>query len=328
MFRWGILSTAKIGRDHLLPAIAESQSGVLSGIASRSKDRAQDVANRFGIPHVFDSYEALLESSDIDGVYIPLPTSQHVEWSEKAARAGKHVLCEKPIALHADQINQLIATRDETGCLISEAFMVTYHPQWQMVRQLIADRKIGELRQINGIFTYFNRDPSNMRNQPNLGGGGLPDIGVYPTVTSRFATGLEPKRIRAEVEFSHQFGTDKFANVTLDFGNFSMNFYCSTQLALHQEMSFHGSKGRIALPAPFNAGLFEFAAVEHFDNETQSITRHKFSGVQQYALQIDAFVAAVKDRSKPHFSLEDSKANQAVIDAIYAAGRSGDWVTL
>ncbi len=192
MFRWGILSTAKIGREQLIPAIVDAENGVLSAIASRDVKKARALAERFGAQHAFGSYEAMLASDKIDGVYIPLPTSQHVEWAEKAANAGKHVLVEKPLALDARDIGRLIKLRDKKKVLISEAFMVTYHPQWIKVRELVQSGAIGTLRYVQGAFTYFNVDPKNMRNILSLGGGALPDIGVYPTVSTRFVTGKEP----------------------------------------------------------------------------------------------------------------------------------------
>ncbi len=174
MFRWGILSTARIGREQFIPAVNLAENGVLAGIASRDLKAAQKLAAQFGATHAFGSYEEMLASHEIDGVYIPLPTSQHVEWSVKAAAAGKHVLCEKPIALKASEIGKLIEARDKNKVLISEAFMVTYHPQWLKVRDLIASGAIGTLRQVEAAFTYFNVDPGNMRNIPELGGGVCP----------------------------------------------------------------------------------------------------------------------------------------------------------
>ena len=198
MFRWGILSTAKIGREQLIPAIVDAENGVLSAIASRDLKKAKALAERFGAEHAFGSYEAMLASDKIDGVYIPLPTSQHVEWAAKAAEAGKHVLVEKPLALDAKDIAKLIKLRDKKKVLISEGFMVTYHPQWIKVRDLVQSGAIGTLRYVQGAFTYFNVDPKNMRNILALGGGALPDIGVYPTVSTRFVTGKEPKRVHGD----------------------------------------------------------------------------------------------------------------------------------
>ncbi len=325
MFRWGILSTAKIARDQVLPAMADAHNCIISGIASRDGGRARALADRFGAEHAFDSYDALLASDAIDGVYIPLPTSQHVDWSLKAAAAGKHVLCEKPIATQADQIDQLIAARDKYGVLISEAFMVYYHPQWHKVRALIEDGAIGALRRVDGAFTYYNVDPDNMRNQPDLGGGALRDIGVYPLVTTRFVTGLEPQRVQSRIRFSPTFGTDTYASVISDFGDFELSFYCSTQMALRQNMVFHGEKGWIEVHAPFNAGDYGFGKItlNSADHDTQQVFR--FSGERQYRSQIEAFVDAAKGGDAAVFSLENSQGNQRAIDAIFTAGEHGDW---
>ncbi len=325
MFRWGILSTAKIARDHVIPAILESENGVLAAIASRDEARAQALATRFGAAHAFGSYEALLASDVVDGVYIPLPTSDHVEWAIKAANAGKHVLVEKPLALRADDIAPVINARDRNGVVVSEAFMVHYHPQWAKVRELIAGGAIGRLRQVQGAFSYFNRDPENMRNRIELGGGALPDIGVYPIVTTRIATGAEPKRVRATVERDRDFGTDTFANVTADFGDFQMSFYCSTQMALRQEMVFHGEDGFIVLHAPFNAGDFDHHRIELHDQRRSEARVFRFGGTRQYRLQVEAFAARAGGQDIAIFSLEDSVRNQRVVDAAYRAGEKDGW---
>ncbi|QHQ37187.1 Gfo/Idh/MocA family protein [Algicella marina] len=325
MFRWGVLSTAKIGREHLIPAFVDAENGVLSAIASRDESRAAKLAARFGAPHVFGSYEAMLASDVIDGVYIPLPTSQHAEWTIKAADAGKHVLCEKPIVLKASEIDALIEARDRNGVTVSEAFMVTYHPQWKKVKQLLHDGAIGRLRHVQGAFSYYNVDETNMRNVPELGGGALPDIGVYPTVTTRFATGLEPKRVSAEVERDPKFGTDIYARVAADFGEFRMDFYVATQMAARQEMVFHGEKGWIRVRTPFNAGLYGADVVELHDQNRGHDEVFRFTGTRQYVLEVEAFARAVAGDGEV-FSLEDSRRNQKFIDAVYAAGEAGGWV--
>lgn len=325
MFRWGILSTARIGREQVIPQLQDSGNGVVTAIASRDHARARALADRFGARLAFWSYEDLLASDQVDGVYIPLPTSQHIEWSIRAAQAGKHVLCEKPIALHADEITPLIAARDANKVLVCEAFMVTYHPQWRKVRELIADGAIGRLRHVQGAFSYFNIDPDNMRNQPDLGGGGLPDIGVYPTVSTRFSTGREPLRVQAVVERDPDFGTDIYASVKADFGDFEMSFYCSTQMALRQLMVFHGEKGFIEVSAPFNAGDYGHAAItlHNVDHEQAQIFR--FPGVRQYRLQAEAFVRKVQGGEEEVFTLEQSVLNQKFIDAVYRAAAHDGW---
>jgi len=325
MFRWGVLSTAKIGREQVIPALAGSENGVVAAISSRKLARAQALAASLGAPHAFGSYEELLASDAVDGVYIPLPTSQHVEWAVKAADAGKHVLVEKPLALNAADIAAVIAARDRNRVLVSEAFMVTYHPQWLKVRDLIAEGAIGRLRQVQGAFAYYNVDPANMRNKPELGGGGLPDIGVYPTVTTRFATGLEPLRISATVERDPTFGTDRYASVRADFGGFELTFYVSTQMAARQSMVFHGDEGFIEVASPFNAGLYDDHRVTLHDRSHAWAQVFRFPGTQQYRLQAEAFARAARGGDDAVFTLEESVNNQKVIDAIFRAGDSGGW---
>lgn len=325
MFRWGILSTAKIGRELVIPAILDSRNGVVAAIASRDEARARALAERFGVATVFGSYEALLDSPEIDGVYIPLPTAQHVEWSIRAAQAGKHVLCEKPIALHASQIDALVAARDRNRVLVSEAFMVTYGPLWQRVRALLAEGRIGRLRQVQGAFSYWNRDPANLRNRPELGGGGLPDIGVYPTVTTRFATGAEPLRVQASVERDPDFGTDVWASVRADFGGFELSFYVSTQLAARQSMVFHGDEGFIEVRSPFNAERWGAEEIEITDRSHARSTIERFQDGRQYRCEVEAFVTAATGGDAEVFTLEQSIANQKLIDAVYRAGEHDRW---
>lgn len=325
MFRWGVLSTAKIGREHVLPAIADSENGVLAAVASRDLEKAEALADRFNAPHAFGSYEDLLASDVVDGVYIPLPTSQHVEWAVKAADAGKHVLVEKPLALKADNIAQVIAARDRNGVVVSEAFMVHYHPQWVKVRELIEAGRIGRLRHVQGAFTYFNKDAANMRNRLDLGGGALPDIGVYPTVTTRIATGKEPLRVQARVARDATFGTDVYSSVKADFGSFELTFYLSTQMAARQIMVFHGDEGFIEIRSPFNAGFYEHHQVELHNQRHTEATVFRFPGTQQYRLEAEAFVKKARGEDVSIFTLEDSVKNQKLIDAVFRAGAHDGW---
>lgn len=325
MFRWGVLSTAKIARQQLLSAMQDATNGVATAIASRDLSRARDLADRFGAPHAFGSYEEMLQSDAIDGVYIPLPTSHHVEWTLKAAKAGKHVLCEKPIALKAADIDDLIAARDANGVVISEAYMVQYHPQWLKVRELIKNGAIGRLRQVQGAFCYYNVDPDNMRNQLALGGGALPDIGVYPTVTTRIATGHEPLRVRAQLERDATFGTDSYVNVWADFGDFDLNFYISTQMALRQQMVFHGEEGFLEVHAPFNAGEYGHASISLHNRNHDGAQIIRFPGARQYCALLETFADVANGSDKELFSLENSKNNQKFVDAVYRAGESDGW---
>lgn len=325
MLRFGILSTAKIGRDMVVPAIQDAENCVVTAIASRDLARARQMADRFSVPHAFGSYEEMLASDTIDAVYIPLPTSQHVEWTIKAADAGKHVLCEKPIALKAEEIDSLIAARDRNKVLVMEAYMIAYAPVWRKVRSLLADGAIGRLRHIQGTFTYFNRDAGNMRNIPALGGGGLPDIGVYPTISARFVTGREPLRIQAVTERDPEFGTDIYSSVKADFGDFELTFYVSTQMANRQVMVFHGTEGFIEVKSPFNADRYGAEELELTNRSHSESQIFRFPGSRQYKREAEAFASAALGEGTEIVALESSKLNQKVIDAIYRASEKDGW---
>ncbi|KQV44436.1 MULTISPECIES: Gfo/Idh/MocA family oxidoreductase [unclassified Rhizobium] len=328
MLRFGILSTAKIGRELVVPAIQDAENCVVTAIASRDLTKARAMADRFSVPHAFGSYEEMLASDLIDAVYIPLPTSQHIEWSIKAADAGKHVLCEKPISLQASQIEALIAARDRNKVVVSEAYMVTYSPVWRKVRSLLAEGAIGRLRHVQGAFTYFNRDTGNMRNIPELGGGGLPDIGVYPTISTRFVTGKDPVRVQANTDRDPDFGTDIYSSVRADFGDFELSFYISTQLAARQIMVFHGDKGFIEVKSPFNADRYGAEEIE-LTNQNHSQSQHfRFQDARQYKLQVEAFSRAATGADEEIVTLESSVNNQKLIDAIYRASEKDGWETV
>jgi predicted dehydrogenase len=322
MLNVGILSSAKIAREHLIPAALAADDVNLQGIASRSAQTAQALASHFQIPKAYASYDELLADATIDAIYIPLPTSQHVEWAIRCADMGKHVLVEKPLALKAEDIEPVVEAAARNQVIVSEAFMVHYHPQWHKVRELIGDNRIGRLRQVQGSFSYYNRDPQNMRNQPALGGGALPDIGVYPIVTTRLVTGSEPVTVSGNVDFDDQFGTDTYASAEIDFADFNLSFYVSTNMALRQTMCFHGESGFIEMSAPFNAGGYDQARVTLCNQSHDETAIFTFSSVDQYRLQFEAFARAVKAGDDSElFSLASSIQNQRVIDAIYRSSR-------
>jgi predicted dehydrogenase len=325
MLRFGILSTAKIGRELVMPAIQDAENCVVSAVASRDLAKARALADRFSVPHAFGSYEEMLASELIDAVYIPLPTSQHIEWAIKAADAGKHVLCEKPIALKAADIDEVIAARDRNKVLISEAYMVTYSPVWRKVRALLAEGVIGRLRHVQGAFTYFNRDPAYMRNIPELGGGGLPDIGVYPAISTRFSTGREPIRVQATTDRDPQFGTDIYSSVRADFGDFELSFYISTQMAARQIMVFHGTEGFIEVKSPFNADRYGAEEIEVTNQNHGESQHYRFQDARQYRLEAEAFSRAARGEATEVVTLESSQKNQMFIDAIYRASEKDGW---
>lgn len=325
MLRFGILSTAKIARDAVMPAIQDAENCVVTAVASRDVTKARALADRFGVPHAFGSYEEMLASDVIDAVYIPLPTSQHVEWAIKAANAGKHVLVEKPLALKASEIDALIEARDRNRVVVSEAYMVTYAPVWLKVRELLKEGAIGKLKHVQGAFSYFNRDAGNMRNIPELGGGALPDIGVYPTIATRFATAAEPQRVQAVVRRDPDFGTDIYASVKADFGTFELSFYISTQMANRQVMVFHGTEGFIEVKSPFNADRYGAEEIE-LSNQKHNVSQiFRFPDSRQYRRQAEAFARAVAGEPSEIVTLESSVKSQRFIDAIYRAGEHDGW---
>lgn len=315
--RWGILGAAKIARTDLAPAMQLAEGAQLVALATRDPAKAAPFQSLTPGLRVHDSYDALLADPDVDAVYIPLPNHMHVDWSIRAAQAGKHVLCEKPIALAAPQIDTLIAARDATGKLIAEAFMVAHHPQWDRVRALLAEGVIGKLEHIEGCFSYTNRDLGNIRHDPDMGGGGLRDVGVYPCITARMATGAEPTRLRSDIRWQN--GVDAFARVWADFPEFTMSFYCGMMQTRRQHMVFHGQDGWIELSAPFNGAVYGDARVEWMVDGRLHMER--FNNVNQYARMLEAFDQSATHQTPFACPLEMSRGNQAMIDAIFDAAR-------
>lgn len=319
--RWGVLGQAKIAREHLCPAIHEASLGSFQALATRSPESARVFVEQYPGLRIHSSYEALLNDPDIDAVYIPLPNHMHVEWTRRALEAGKHVLCEKPIALEAHEIDELIALRNRSGLVAAEAFMVTHHPQWHRVREILQSGEIGELRVVQGAFSFDNSsEGDNIRNRADTGGGALRDIGVYPTVTTRFVTGKEPQSVSSTIEWEN--GIDATASVQADFPGFRLEFYCSMRLGARQEMYFHGTRGFIAVEAPFNAGLYDGERIRIRANDGQERIE-RFAGTRQYVLQIEAFNRSVLTGEPFPCSLEFSRGNQEMIDSIYSAAQPG-----
>lgn len=312
---WGILGAAKIAKEFMAPALDAAPSARIAAIASRTPGKGEALALAHGKPKTYRDYEALLADPGVDAIYIGLPNSAHVEWTEKALRAGKHVLCEKPIAMKFDEVGALIKARDETGRFAAEAFMVTHHPQWARVKELVAGGEIGTLAHVQGGFSFFNDDRRNIRNDRSQGGGALRDIGVYPSIVTRFVTGEEPHEVSSRLDWED--GIDASARVWADFPSFTMDFFVSMRRAPYQQMLFHGDKGWIRVTAPFNADVYGPVKLEI---STAAGTRiEDFDGHDQYALQAEAFAAAVQDGAAFACPLEMSYGNQRMIDAIYMA---------
>ena len=328
--RWGILSTANIGMEKVIPAIQQSAHSEVVAIASRDLAKAQEAAGQLGIAKAYGSYEALLADPDIDAIYNPLPNHLHVPMTVAATKAGKHVLCEKPIARTAAEAEGL---RDcAPGRFVLEAFMIRFHPQWLRAREIIRSGELGEVRTINALFTYFNNDAGNVRNQADIGGGGILDIGCYPVTAGRFLFESEPQRVMALVDRDPQFGTDRLATVLADFGGGrQLSFTCSTQTVGEQSVTVLGSKAKLAIAIPFNAPANERTAITvdtgaPFDG---SLARREIlASCDQYTEQAEAFALAVLGEATLPWGIDDAIASMKVIDAIFASERSGTWAAV
>lgn len=300
----------------------------IAAIASRNLQKAQTAAANSSIPVAYGSYEELLADKNIDAIYNPLPNHLHVPVSIQAARAGKHVLCEKPIAMDANEAKLLIAARDQYKVKIGEAFMVRLHPQWLRARELVQTGAIGELRSIVGVFSYFNVDPNNVRNQADIGGGGMLDIGCYPITMSRFLFGREPQRVSALIDRDPQMHTDRLASAILDYSPGQAVFTVSTQLVPFQRMQILGTKARIDIEVPYNAQPDRACRI-FIDDGSQlaglSARPEEFPVVDQYTLQGEAFSRAILENSEVPVTLEDSLANMRVIDAVLRASQTNAW---
>lgn len=320
--RWGVLGVAKIATKKVIPAMQAGDYCEITAIASRDEAKAKQAANELKIPKAYASYEALLADPEIDAIYNPLPNHLHVPWSIRAAEAGKHVLCEKPVALNAEEAKKLTAVRDRTHVKMGEAFMVRTHPLWLRVRELVKAGEIGDLRVMMSAFSYFNNDPANIRNQPDIGGGALMDVGCYPITMSRWLFGREPVKIAASVDRDPQLGTDRLTSALLDYGTGHALFTCSTQLVPFQTVQLLGTRGRIEIEIPYNIPPDKPSRIFIDDGSKlggTSARAEEFATTDQYTTQGDLFSRAILDDTEVPVTLEDAAENMAVIDAVFAA---------
>jgi len=327
--RWGVLGVASIAVRRVIPAMQQGEWSEIAAIASRDLHKAEEASRALGIPKAYGSYDALLADAAIDAIYNPLPNHLHVPWSIRAADAGKHVLCEKPLGVNADEVRSLIKARDRAGVKIGEAFMVRTHPRWLRTRDLIRTGRIGELRLIQGFLGYFNRDPKNVRNVAEFGGGALLDIGCYGITLSRFIFGEEPVRVMGLLERDPGTKIDRLTSTMLDFPSGQSTFTCSTQLAYHQRMVFFGTKGRIEIDRPINPPSDQPSRILVDDNPGDptgaGITSEFIATCDQFTIQGDLFSRAILEGCEVPVPLEDSVRNMAAIDAISRSAESGKW---
>lgn len=314
--RFGILGNAKIARTQLIPAIQESSHAVVQAIGSRSLERAQALAGEAAIPESYGSYEEVLASPNVDAVYIPLPNHLHVPWSIHALHHGKHVLCEKPIGLSSQETKELIkVTREYPNQVVMEAFMYRFHPRWQRTREIIRKRVMGDLKSIHSHFSYDNPDPSNIRNQQDVGGGGIMDIGCYSISLSRWLFGEEPVRLYPVVDIDPNLGVDRHASVLMEFTHGTSTFTSATQTTRHQSLTIFGTKGVLSMPLPFNPPHDQPTRLIYTLNDGEEKVE-TFDPCNQYTRQVDAFCRAVREGRPAPTPLSDALDNMRVIERI------------
>ena len=326
---WGVLSTAKIGVEKVIPAMANSQFGKVRAIASRQESAAKQAAQALNIEKAYGSYEDLLADPTLDAIYIPLPNHLHVPWSLKCLEAGKHVLCEKPLADNTTDIKTLIQAQRKTSLLVGEAFMIKHHPQWQAALNLIKKGALGAVTNIVGTFFYHNIDAQNIRNQAHALGGALMDIGCYPITVARMVFGAEPTSVCGHIRQSPEFKTDTHTSAILDFPQGQAIFSVGTQNVANQRISIIGTQKRLEISIPFNAPPLGNTTLELFGPDILSPSQERkiFEPVDQYTQQADDFAAAILSGGKPATSLEDSFYNAAIIEALFESARTHTWQT-
>jgi len=328
--RCGILGVGSLVRRRVMPGLRLCEHTEVAAIASRSLEKAQEFAKASNIPKAYGSYEELIADPEIEVIYNPLPNHLHVPWSIKAARKGKHVLCEKPLSLTVREARQLLEARDEYNVKIGEAFMVRTHPQWVRTEELVRAGRIGKIRSALGYFSYFNVDPANPRNALELGGGALLDIGCYAIKTTRFVFAEEPLRVFGCIERDPSFKTDRVTSAILEYPSGQAIFTCSTQTVYYQRMQFFGTEGRIEVEIPFNAPTDRPTRI-FIDNGTDlfgtGLTTESFPTCNQFTIQADLFSIAVRDNLEVPNPLEDAICNMAAIEAVFRSAESGKWET-
>ena len=325
---WGVLGVADIAVRQVIPAIQRSPANRVVAIASRDPAKAEAAARTLGIARAHGSYEALLADPAVEAVFIPLPNHLHVPWSLRAVAAGKHVLCEKPLGCTAAEVRPLLAARDRAGVQVAEAFMTRTHPQWRRVRELIAAGRIGELRMVTGHFSYYRRDPDDVRSKVEYGGGVLLDIGCYPVTMSRWLFGAEPVEVACVLERDPEFKVDRYVSGVLRFPAGQASFTVAGQAALWQRMEIFGTRGRIEVEIPFNPPATHPARIVVDDGRDLTgggIEAETFEPVNQYTLQAERFAGAVRGRGAVPVTVEDALGNMAVLDALFRAAQSGRW---
>ena len=319
--RWGVISTANIGRYAVNPAIQASSNGELNAVASRSADKARAFAEEWGIPVAYGSYEELLADADIDAVYIPLPNSLHRKWSIRAMEAGKHVLCEKPLALNKAECLEMQAASEANGVTLMEAFMYRFHPRTDRVLQMIRDGALGKLSMIQSAFTFRLKNRDNIRLDPALGGGALMDVGCYCVNLSRTATGGEPEEVQAIATTSAS-GVDEMLAGSMRFANDVVaSFQCGLNTRRREAYEIGGSDAYLRVEDAFLPGKGDVIIEEYRDDAQPTV--HTVDGVDEYQLMVEHFADCVLNGTPPHYTATEAARNMQVIEALYASVRAG-----
>lgn len=325
--RFGVLSGAKIGVEQVIPAMQKSQHCLIEGIASRDEQQAKRIGKKLNIPKTYGSYESLLADPDIDAVYIPLPNHLHVPWSIKSLEAGKHVLCEKPLALTTKEAARLLDASSRFPHLkIMEAFMYRHHPQWHKAKEIVDGGEIGKLRTVQSFFSYFNDDENNIRNIADIGGGGMMDIGCYCLSLSRYIFGRQPTRVCGMMDIDSRFHTDTLFSGMLDFVEGSATFTCSTQLVPYQRVNILGTKGRVEIKIPFNAPNTEKCVLLHYSES--GLIQHELPICDQYGLQGDSLALAIVENKDVLTPLLDGVENMHLLRSCIRSAEKKEWIDL
>lgn len=330
IIRWGVLSTAKIGIEKVIPAMQKCGNLEIHAISSRNEQIGRLAAEKLGIQKYYGDYESMLDDPEIDAIYNPLPNHLHYEWTKKAMEQGKHVLCEKPMTLDKEQVMELIALRDQVGVKAGEAFMVHTHPQWLDAVQRIKNGELGKLKSVQGFFSYYKTDPTNIRNILEYGGGAMWDIGCYPVHTTRYAFGEEPIRVVSLIDRDPDLQIDRQASVVMDFPSGQCIFTVSTQLVPYQKMIFFGEKKKLEVEIPFNAPNDRTTNIFIDEGGVPAVNPQQisFEACDQYAIQGERFSQAILDDTEVPVSLENAYANTAVIEAIFQSAEKGEWISI
>ncbi len=324
--KFGVLGVSGHFLKRIINPILQSESVEIYGLASRNYERAKETAEKYGIPKYYGSYDELLNDSDIDAIFNPLPNHMHKEWIYKSIDAKKHVLCEKPIAMNTTETEEIISYVNGSGLSVMEAFMIRFHPKWQKAKALVDNGYIGRVSHIHTVFSYNNQDPANIRNILETGGGALLDIGCYAINTARYILGKAPERVISMIDKHPEFQTDMTTSAILDYGGVRSLFTVSTAVYPQQQVKIFGTEGTVTVTIPFN-DVSEIPGIILFENGETSM-EIEVAPVNQYRLMFEAFAKSITDNVEVPFPLSDSLLNMRTIDAVFKSSVTGKWVNI